>query len=133
MSAHTPAHMSPAQAAQVADVSRWTIMRAIKSGDLQAFRDNKNQWRIKTDDLNAWLSAHPAQCAHTVQEEVDAHPAHTPAHPDPIAQDTLELVRVKAELEAEKTLRATIEADRDHWRDLAQKLTEPRPRKWWLW
>ncbi|WP_394356098.1 helix-turn-helix domain-containing protein, partial [Brytella acorum] len=57
--------MSPAQAAQVTDVSRWTIMRAIKSGDLQAFRDNKNQWRIKTDDLNAWLSAHPAQCAHT--------------------------------------------------------------------
>jgi len=118
--------MSPAQAAQVADVSRWTIMRAIKSSDLQAFRDNKNQWRIKADDLNAWLSA---QCAHTVQEEVDAHPA----HPEPIAQDTLELVRVKAELEAEKTLRATIEADRDHWRELAQKLAELRPRKWWFW
>jgi len=133
VSAHTSAHMSPAQAAQVADVSRWTIMRAIKSGDLQAFRDNKNQWRIKTDDLNAWLSAHPAQCAHTVQEEVDAHPVHTPAHPNPIAQDTLELVRMKAELEAEKTLRATVEADRDHWRELAQKLAESRPRKWWFW
>lgn len=118
--------MSPAQAAQVADVSRWTIMRAIKSHDLQAFRDNKNQWRIKNDDLNAWLSAHPAQCAHTVQEEVDAPP-------DLIAQDTLELVRVKAELEAEKKLRATIEADRDHWRDLAQKLASPRARRWWFW
>ena len=105
-------------------------MRAIKSGDLQAFRDNKNQWRIKDDDLNAWLSA---QCAHSVQKEGDAHPVHTPAHPDQIAKETLELVRVKAELEAEKTLRATIEADRDHWRDLAQKLAEPRPRKWWFW
>jgi len=126
MSPRTPAHMSPAQAAQVADVSRWTIMRAIKSNDLQAFRDNKNQWRIKTDALNAWLSAHPAQCAHTVQEEVDAPP-------DMIAQDALELVRVKAELEAEKTLRATIEADRDHWRDLAQKLASPRARRWWFW
>lgn len=122
--------MSPAQAAQVADVSRWTIMRAIKSGDLQAFRDNKNQWRIKTDDLNAWLSA---QCAHTVQEEVDTHPVHTPAHLDPISQDTLELARVKAELEAEKTLRATIEIDRDHWRELAQALASSRPRKWWFW
>lgn len=133
MSAHTPTHMSPAQAAQVADVSRWTIMRSIKSGDLQAFRDNKNQWRIKSDDLNTWLSAHPAQCAHTVQEENDAHHVHTHAHPNSIAQDTLELVRLKAELEAEKTLRTTIEADRDHWRKLAQKLAESRARKWWFW
>lgn len=107
-------------------------MRAIKSGDLQAFRDNKNQWRIKADDLNAWLSAHHAQCAHTVHEEIDAHPMHPPAHPDLIAQDTLEVVRLKAELEAEKTLRATIEADRDHWREIAQKLAESRPRKWWF-
>lgn len=105
-------------------------MRAIKSGDLQAFRDNKNQWRIKSDDLNTWLSAH---CAHTVQEDVHAHPVHTSAHPDSIAQDTLELVRVTAELEAERKLRATIEADRDHWRKLAQKLAELRPRKWWFW
>jgi len=127
VSTHTLAHLSPAQAAQAADVSRWTIMRAIKSSDLQAFRDNKNQWRIKADDLNAWLAA---QRAHTVQEEGDAQPMHTP---DPIAQDTLELVRLKAELEAEKTLRATVESDRDHWRDLAQKLAESRPRKWWFW
>jgi len=108
-------------------------MRAIKSSDLPAFRDNKNQWRIKTDDLDAWLSAHHAQCAHTVQEKGDAHQMHTPAHSDPIAKDSLELVRVKSALEAEKTLRASIEADRDHWRDLAQKLAEPRPRKWWFW
>ncbi|SAY46928.1 hypothetical protein KRIGEM_03493 [Komagataeibacter rhaeticus] len=58
---------------------------------------------------------------------------HTAAHPDPIAQNTLELVRVKAELAAEKTLRATIETDRDNWRELAQKLAESRPRKWWFW
>lgn len=134
MSSHTHAHLSPAQAAQVADVSRWTIMRAIKSTDLQAFRDNKNQWRIKIDDLNTWLHTHHAQCAHTVQEESDAHSKHTHAHPNPITQDTLELVRMKAELEAERTLRATIEVDRDHWRNLAQKLTETSPRKWWrLW
>lgn len=133
MSTHTQTHMSPAQAAQAANTSRWTIMRAIKSSDLQAFRDNKNQWRIRTHDLNAWLSAHPAHGAHIVQEVSDAHPMHTPAQLDLIAQDTLELVRVKAELEAEKTLRATIEADRDHWRELAQKLAESRPRKWWFW
>ena len=107
-------------------------MRAIKSADLQAFRDNKNQWRIKADDLNAWLSAHPAQCAHTVQEEVDAHPVHTNAQPVSMHPDTLELARMKTELEAEKTLRMTVETDRDHWRALAQKLAEPRPRRWWF-
>jgi len=48
------------------------------------------------------------------------------------SKDTLELVRVTAELETERTLRAAIETDRDHWRDLAQKLAEPRPRKWWF-
>ncbi len=133
MIAHAPAHLSPAQAAQVADVSRWTIMRAIKSSDLQAFRDNKNQWRIKTDDLKAWLSIHPAQCARTVREEGDAHPVHTPTHPDQIPQEALELACVKAELEAEKILRATIESDRDHWRKIAQKLVETRARKWWFW
>ncbi|WP_212377662.1 hypothetical protein, partial [Acetobacter persici] len=80
------------------------------------------------------LRTHHAQCAHTVQEESDAHSKHTHAHPNPITQDTLELVRMKAELEAERTLRATIEVDRDHWRNLAQKLTETSPRKWWrLW
>mgnify|MGYP004716617195 CR=1 FL=1 len=125
--------MSPAQAAQIADVSRWTIMRAIKSGDLQAFRDNKNQWRIKTDDLNAWLSTHHAQCAHNVHEQSNAHRLHTNAHPDQTTHDTLELIRVKAELEAEKMLRKTIETDRDHWRELAQKLVETRPRKWRFW
>lgn len=130
MSAHTPAHLSPAQAAQIADVSRWTIMRAIKSADLQAFRDNKNQWRIKTDNLNAWISA---QCAHTVQEEGITHKTHTHAHHTSVPSEALELVRVKAELEAEKTLRETIEADRDHWRTIAQKLAETRSRKWWFW
>jgi len=133
VSAPPPAHMSPAQAAQVANVSRWTIMRAIKSQDLQAFRDNKNQWKIKAEDLNRWIYAHTAQCANTMPEEGDVQPMHTPAHPDPIAKETLELVRVKTELEAEKTLRATIEADRDHWRELAQKLAETRPRKRWFW
>lgn len=108
-------------------------MRAIKSGYLLAFRDNKNQWRVKTDDLDAWRSAHPEQGAHTVQEEADTHSVHTPAHPDLPSLDTLELVRIKAELEAEKALRTMAETDRDHWRDLAQKLSEARPRRWRFW
>jgi len=125
--------MSPAQAAQVAGFSRRTIMRAITNNDLLAFRDNKNQWRIKNTDLETWLSAHLAQCPSTGQEKQIAHQLPTNAHHDPIPSNNIELVRVKAELEAERMLRATIEADRDHWRELAQKLIETRTRKWRFW
>jgi len=104
-------------------------MRAIKSGELLGFRDNKNQWRITYNDLEAWRSA---QSAHTVEEDVYAHPVHTNAQPVSMHPDTLELARMKTELEAEKTLRMTVETDRDHWRALAQKLAEPRPRRWWF-
>lgn len=122
--------MSPAQAAQAANISRWTIMRAIKSQNLQAFRDNKNQWRIKSDDLTKWILSQPTHCAHPVQEVENPSPAHTNAHH---SQETLELVQIRAELEAERMLRKAIETDRDHWRDIAQKLTETRSRKWWFW
>lgn len=133
MSAHSHKHMSPAQAAQVSGVSRWTIMRAIKSQDLPAFRDNRNQWQIKGDDLDIWLSAHSAHDKNTVQKIIYAHDVHSHTHHNAPPTETLELVRVQAELEAEKRLREIIEKDRDHWRDIAQKLTEPRFRKWWFW
>lgn len=129
--------MSPAHAAHVAGVSRRTIMRAIETKTLRAFRDNKNQWRIKNDDLEAWARAHGAQW--TPSEQKDAHAHHLPTDAHPRAQpdlpyhDTLELVRVKAELEGERARREAAESDRDHWREIAQKLAEPRPRKWWFW
>ena len=46
---------SPAQAALKADVSRKTIMNAIKSMDLIAYRNNENHWVIKATDLANWM------------------------------------------------------------------------------
>lgn len=37
-----------------AGVSRWTIMRTVKSGDLPAIRDNRKRWRIARNDLDTW-------------------------------------------------------------------------------
>ena len=118
MCARTNSHMSPAQAAQASGVSRWTIMRAIKSHDLQASRDNRNQWRITSDDLDRWRS-------HTVRTPDDLHTSHTP--------DALEIERLKVEVEAERRLRVAAEADRDRWQAMAEKLAD-RP-GWWsrLW
>lgn len=94
------AHMTPAQAAQKAGTSRWTIMRAINAQQLRATRDNRNQWRITFEDLAAWQGAHPAHSAHTVLEpevaqstQPAAHPAQDSAHPNKVLQDEVESLR----------------------------------------
>jgi excisionase family DNA binding protein len=119
---HTPhsvrAHLSPAQAAQVAGVSRWTIMRAIKDHILLAKRDNRNHWSINPDDLDRWRLS-------TVRTVEAAHHLHTP-------NDTSEALMKVASLEAENgQLRERLleaQADRDAWREMAQKR-----RSWWPW
>lgn len=108
-------HMSPAQAAQAVGVSRWTVMRAIKSQSLHAIRDNKNQWRISRSDLDAWM-------AHSVQLDDAAPDVHTP-----------QLVAQLREKLASETSRAdAAEADRDRWEAMAHKLVD-QPRSWWPW
>lgn len=74
--------LSPAQAAQVAQVSRRTITRAVSAQALRATRDNKNQWRIRPEDLDDWRSAQGAHWAPSGQTQEDAQPAHLDAHPD---------------------------------------------------
>lgn len=118
MCAHTNMHMSPAQAAQAAGVSRWTIMRAINSHELQASRNNRNQWLIASDDLDRWRS-------HTVRTPNDLHTSHTP--------DVLEIEGLKGEVEAERRLRVAAEADRDRWQAMAEKLADRPRRSWWPW
>ncbi|PAU91219.1 helix-turn-helix domain-containing protein, partial [Paracoccus salipaludis] len=48
--------LTPQQAASRAQVSRGTIMNAIKDGHLFARRDNRNRWQIEPADLLKWLS-----------------------------------------------------------------------------
>ena len=118
---HTPhsvrAQLSPAQAAQVASVSRWTIMRAIKTHDLKASRDNKNHWKINPEDLSEWSTS----AVRTVEA---AHPVHTPT-------DSAETLAKVAALEAENSQLherlSEAKEDRDAWRAMAQS------RRWWQW
>lgn len=116
MGVHTNLHMSPAQAAQVANVSRWTIMRAIKSLELLATRDNRNQWKIAAEDLDRWRQ-------HSVRGPETLHTSHT--------------YEVEIELReklAAATARAdAAEADRDRWQDMAEKLAYRPRRIWWPW
>tara|TARA_B110000977_G_scaffold195606_1_gene274365 strand:- start:1578 stop:1937 length:360 start_codon:yes stop_codon:yes gene_type:complete len=115
---HTLTHMSPAQAAQAASVSRWAIMRAINSHKLKANRDNRNHWRIAPDDLNAW-------CAHSVRSAHPAHPKESPELREKLAAET-------ARADAAERARDQAESDRDMWREMAEKLVD-KPRRGWWW
>lgn len=119
-----PTHMSPAQAAQVAGVSRWTIMRAIKSLDLQASRNNRNQWRIAATDLERWR-------LHTVRAQSNLHTPHTP---EIVAELRESLIAESARADAAERARDQAETDRDRWQAMAEKLAErPKGRSWWPW
>jgi len=114
---HTISHMSPAQAAQVVNVSRWAIMRAINNHKLKAVRDNQNHWKIALDDLEAW-------CVHSVRIAHAAHPNASPELREKLAYET-------ARADAAERARDQAENDRDRWRGIAEKLAETPRRKWW--
>jgi excisionase family DNA binding protein len=122
---HSSPHLTPEQAAQFAQVSRWTILRAIKSQHLQARRDNRNRWQISPQDLEKW-------CAHTVRTpHIDA-PAPDPAQADETPTLRAALAAQTARADAAERARDQAETDRNQWRDMAQTLAS-RPSFKWPW
>lgn len=119
--------MSPAQAAQVLKVSRRTIMRAIDSRELIALRDNKNHWKIREDDLRAWASA---QCAPS--EQVPTTPTSVPTNnlPD---DSVVELATLRTENRFLLERIASLEEEKNEWKDLANKLAAKPSFLSWLW
>jgi hypothetical protein len=107
--------------AHITKVSRRTIMRAIETQELQAFRDNRNRCKIDPTDLDKWAGAQLSPTGHT-----------NPDMPTLPTSETLEIERLKGQLETERQLRHAAEVDRDHWRGMAQKLAD-QPRSWWPW
>jgi len=130
VSAPTSLPMSPTQAAQATGTSRRSIMRAIESQQLTAFRDNRNHWKITSQALDTWANA---QCAPTVQL-----PNNTPLLP--IVEDTTSELKSEregrrlAEVEAAE-LRGKLvatEAERDRLHEIVKNLTATEPkRRWW--
>lgn len=72
---------SPSKAAQKANVSRKTIMNAIKSMDLKAHRNNENHWVIQATDLANWMKKR--------QKKVDTLPTETPT--ETITQSSIQV------------------------------------------
>lgn len=128
MSAQGVSHMSPAQAAQAAGVSRWAVLRAIKSQRLKAIRDNRNNWLISPDDLATWCGAHGAHIARNSAPEQVAAQGIDVAELVELRED---LARANARAQAAERARDQAESDRDHWRAMAEKLADAPRRRWW--
>ena len=113
--------MSPARAAQLKNVSRRKIMRAIDRYELKAVRDNRNHWKIDLQDLDRWADA---QCAPSEY----AHPV-TPTVP---TSDLLsQLAVAEAQRDAAREQLISAQEDRDRRREMAEKLADKPRRSWW--
>ena len=133
----TSAPMSPTQAAQATGTSRRTVMRAIEAGELIAFRDNRNHWKITAQALEIWASAHCAPTEHLpILAQAEQPNSHLVTPSDHMAELQAEReARRRAEVEAGE-LRgklAATEAERDHLHRLVERLTAPQAkrRSWW--
>ena len=67
--------LTTTQAQKRAGVSRPTLSRSLKSGELRGIRDNSGRWLIEPDDLDAWSRersrVHDERVLNTVQERLE--------------------------------------------------------------
>ena len=124
--------LSPREAARIAKVGKSTIMRAIEAKQLEARRDNRNQWRIERSALDRWTMNRPGpnrdNPTDRVKADRDSPLGRTGADWSTLADDLdkarLTIAQMEARLEERAALVRAAEADRDRWRALAEKLTD---------
>ena len=129
--------LTPQQAASRAQVSRGTIMNAIKGMHLIARRDNRNRWQIDPADLSKWLSDRSdiatVKAVNTDSQQVP-----------PPDENLIRIAVLEAELKGKDQRIADLERDRDDWKAQAQELARRDVlqgqidslaplRRWWPW
>ena len=128
--------LTPQQAASRAQVSRGTIMNAIKDRHLVARRDNRNRWQIHSADLSKWLSDR-SDIATVKPVNLDSQQVPLPSN-----ESLIRIAVLEAELKGKDQRIADLERDRDDWKAQAQELARrdvPQgqiaspPRRWWSW
>jgi hypothetical protein len=97
-----------------------TLRRQIKSGKLSAARDHNGAWMIEVAELER---------LHPLRPEAD--PEAMPRDAPGAASGAASTDALVAEL---RGVIADLRADRDAWREQAQRLALPAPRRpWWRW
>ena len=128
--------LTTTQAARRANTSRPTISRALKTGDLPGNRGNDGKWLIKTDDLDAWAerrsSVHDEHRANSVQEQqkspdlerLNEISRELAKAKEDLAEARQMLARAEGENAAHRERITDISADRDRWREMADRLSQ---------
>jgi excisionase family DNA binding protein len=104
--------MTPKEAAEVAKVSRKTIMNNIQSLSLPATRNNSNRWVIQKEDLEDWLQKRVGKQAESPSET--------------ISETSREVLEAKLEAAHQRQVDlqdqiAALEEDRDQWKQMLQQ------------
>ena len=113
---------SLATAATACGVNKSTLLRAIQAGKVSAVKDEHGSWVIE-----------PAE-VHRVYPPVAERTDRTEA-PQQYAPDTQRAELLEQRINDLKVVVEDLRADRDAWRDQAQRLAiappEPKARPWW--
>lgn len=131
--------LTTTQAAHQAKTSRPTISRALKSGELLGKRGNDLRWLIDPKDLEEWIkhrsrvhAEHGANDEQTQQKSPEFERLNdifrelVKAKED-LAEVRQTLARAEAENTAHRERIIEISADRDHWRQMAERLSQAQP------
>ena len=110
--------LSPQQAADRVGTSRWTVSRALLSGDLEGNRNNRGHWRVEANAVDAWAELH-------VRTDV---PAEQPTEQSDSAAHMLAIENSALKAERDQLRERLTEAQADKEK-LIELLAQPR----WPW
>lgn len=129
--------LTTAEAARRARVSRPTISRALKSGDIDAIRDNSGMWKITPEAVDAWVKSRSSvqneQRSYSVQNAPDERAERIAAE---LSDTRAALARAEGENAANRERIADLCAERDRLltmldaRPSAPDAVQPG-RPWW--
>lgn len=118
--------LSPRQAATRAGCGRSSVMRALASGHLRSIRDNSGAWLITPQALDDWLSMRRTSDRSSPDTPTGHHVDTGPDLPDRLLEAETRAAAAEAHARGLADRLADTQADRDRWRDLAEKTLAPR-------
>ena len=124
--------LTTAEASKRAKVSRPTISRALKSGEIQGHRGNDSRWLIESDSLDEWMRlrsiVNTEQRANIVHEQrKDSDSERLNAEVDAMRAEISDLLVKTARLEGEATANKERITDLTVERDRLLTMLESRP------
>jgi len=116
-------YLSPQKAAKRAGVGRTTIVRALSSSELRAFRDNLGRWKIEPEAIDDWLSMRAERSGDGQSPELTPFADDTSQYRTMVRSEVAVLEAEKRGLEARL---ADTQAERDRLAEALSKALEAR-------